>query len=481
VSETPLNPTADPDAVAETPAPHHGAPKGDLTQGPILKTLIAFTIPTLISNLLQTLNGTINSIWVGRLLGESALAATANANVVMFLMFTAVFGFGMATTVRVGVFFGAREIDKARRCAGTGLGFCTALAMSVGLLGWCFAVPLLHALSTPEASRAEALAYLRVIFVTLPLSTISLQVSMGMRGTGDARTPLHAMILTVALDIILNPLLIHGLGPVPALGIAGSALATAIANFAGSAMMIWKIYAKDMPLRLRGRELAYLIPRKAELTYVLAKGLPMGAQMLLLSSAGVIMISLVNREGLDASAAYGASLQLWNYLQMPAFALSSAVSAMVAQNVGAGNHARVGRITATGVASNFALTGSFGLLILVFSRPLLVLFLGPQSAAVPLAQHIQLICTGSFVLTGIMVILNGTMRAYGAVMVPLGIMGIAMYPARLGFYWLAYPHIGAEAVWWTYPAGSIVAVGLTVLAYTRGGWRKRRHLAVPKG
>lgn len=470
----PSGPAANTDP-AEGTTPPRPALRGDMTQGPILKTLIAFTVPTMISNLLQTLNGTVNSIWVGRLIGESALAATANANIVMMLLFAAVFGFGMATTVRVGQYFGAREIDNARRCFGTGLGFCAVLAMSVGVLGWVYSPALLHALGTPGASRLEALAYLRVIFITMPLGTISLMVSMGMRGAGDARTPLHAMILTVAIDICLNPLLIRGLGPVPSLGIAGSALATAIANFVGSAMMIWKIYRKDMPLRLRGAELAYLIPRKAELAYVLAKGLPMGAQMLLVSSAGVIMVGLVNREGLDAAAAYGASLQLWNYLQMPAFALSSAVSAMVAQNVGAGNHARVGRITTMGVLSNFALTGTLGLLIVAFSRPLLVLFLGSASPAVPLAQHIQLICTGSFVLIGIMVILNGTMRAYGAVVMQLVVMFIAMYPARLGFYFLAYPHIGGEAVWWSYPVGSSVAVLLTWAAYARGGWRQRRH------
>jgi len=77
-----------------------------------------------LSNVLQTLNGSINAIWVGRLLGESALAATANANVVMFLLFAAVFGFGMATTVRVGQYFGARDIDAARRTFGAGIGFC---------------------------------------------------------------------------------------------------------------------------------------------------------------------------------------------------------------------------------------------------------------------------------------------------------------------------------------------------------------------
>ena len=82
--------------------------RGDLTQGPILKTLLVFSVPTLIANVLQTLNGSINAVWVGRLIGESALAATANANVIMFLMFAAVFGFGMATTVRIGQHFGAQ-------------------------------------------------------------------------------------------------------------------------------------------------------------------------------------------------------------------------------------------------------------------------------------------------------------------------------------------------------------------------------------
>ena len=131
--------------------------------------------------------------------------------------------------------------------------------------------------------------------------------------------------------------------------------------------------------------------------------------------------------------------------------------------------------------SNLALTGSLGLVIIAFSRPLLVLFLGQHSPAVPLAQHIQLVCTWSFAVIGIMVILNGTMRAYGEVVMPLVVIFTAMYPARLGFYYLAYPHIGGEAVWWTYPAGSAVSTSLTLLVYLRGGWRNKRHLAVPKG
>lgn len=462
------------DPATETEVPPQELPtiKGDLTQGPILKTLLLFSMPMLLSNVLQTLNGSINAIWVGRLLGESALAATANANVVMFLMFAAIFGFGMATTVRVGQHFGARDIDAARRTFGSGVGFCFGISLFVAVAGWFYAPALLDTLGTPAASKTEALDYLRVVFITLPFGSINMMVSMAMRGAGDSKTPMYAMILAAAIDVCFNPLLIMGVGPLPRLGIAGSALATACANLTGMAYQLWRIYQQDLPMRLRGPELGYAIPRSAELRYVVTKGLPMGAQMLLVSSAGLIMVGLVNREGLDAAAAYGASLQLWNYLQMPAFAISTAVSAMVAQSLGAGDHHRVHQVTVTGMSANLALSTLVAALIVIFDHSLLALFLGGGSPALSIAQHIQLICTASFVIVSVTMILTGTMRAYGAVVAPLVIMFLGLYPGRLGFYFLARPLIGSEAVWWAYPVGSTLTVALTLGYYRFGKWRK---------
>ncbi len=207
----------------QTPPPRApaGQMKGDLTQGPILRTLLMFSVPMLISSILQTLNGSINAIWVGRLLGESALAATANANIVMFMLIALVIGFGTATTVRVGQFFGARDIVGARVNFGTGIGFCILLGLVTAVVGLVFSRAILGALGTPAASADLALAYLQVVFLTIPFGVVSMMVSMGMRGAGDSKTPLYAMILTAAVDVVLNPLLIIGPGPLPTLGIAG--------------------------------------------------------------------------------------------------------------------------------------------------------------------------------------------------------------------------------------------------------------------
>lgn len=448
--------------------------RGDLTQGPILRTLITFSIPTLFANLLQTLGGTINTIWVGQLLGEGALAATANANIVVFLAFAFVFGFGMAATVKVGEYFGARNIDAARRVFGTGTGFCTMIALAGAVAGWFFASPLLHLLATPQVIHDQALDYIRISFLSMPFSTIGMMVSMGMRGAGDARTPFHAMILSTVLGIALNPLFILGWGPIPAMGIGGSALANVFASLGSAWLMIYLAYRRDLPLRLRGRELRYLIPLKAELHYVLSKGLPQGAQMLINSSAGVIMVGLVNREGMLTTAAYGAVLQIWNYIQMPSFAISMAVSAMVAQNVGAGHHGRVGKITIAGIWANTAVTALMTVLLLVFDGPLLSLFLGHGSQAIEIAAHIQLLSTWAWIISGVAMIMVGTLRAYGVVMVPLLIMFISQYPARLGFYHVLHPVMGSDALWWSYPFGTFASLVLTWLAYTRGGWRKAR-------
>ena len=264
------------------------------------------------------------------------------------------------------------------------------------------------------------------------------------------------------------------------MGIAGSATATAIAGYVSLAALVAYVYARDLPLRLRGPELAYLWPRRAELGYILGKGLPMGAQMLLVSSAGIVIVGLVNREGLLAAAAYGASLQLWTYLQMPAMAIGAATSAMAAQAIGAGVMDRIDKVSRAGIIANIALTGTMTALLLLFDRAALVLFLGPDSPAVPLARHIQFLASWSFIVFGVTIVLFGTMRAGGVVIAPLVSLGIALFPARLGFYYVFRGTLGQDALWLAFPFGSFIAMALALVAYRRSGWRQHARAISPE-
>src|SRR6188472_4509422 len=177
--------------------PHGGR---DLTQGPIAKTLLAFALPTLASSILQSLNGTINAIWVGRFLGEGALAATSNANMVMFLLTAFVFGFGMAATILVGQAWGRKDIDQARRVFGTAGGSFLLVTIAIAFAGWHLSPAILDLLGTPGDAAPLALAYLRVIFLAMPALLLLTLAMMALRGAGDSMTPLWFMIVAVLLD-----------------------------------------------------------------------------------------------------------------------------------------------------------------------------------------------------------------------------------------------------------------------------------------
>src|SRR4051794_4871502 len=203
-------------------AARRGPPqRGNLTEGPIGRTLLAFALPTLASSILQSLNGTVNAIWVGRFLGENALAATANANMVMFLLTAFVFGFGMASTILIGQFWGRKDVDGARRVFGTAAGGFGLITIGIAVAGWLLSAAILGLLGTPAEAAPLALAYLRVIFLAMPAVLLLTLLMMALRGAGDSLTPLWFMTLAVALDSGLNPVFILGLGPAPRLGIAG--------------------------------------------------------------------------------------------------------------------------------------------------------------------------------------------------------------------------------------------------------------------
>lgn len=457
-----------------------GGAKRDLTTGPIARTLLAFALPTLGANILQSLNGSINTIWVGRFLGESAISATANANTIMFLMFAGVFGFGMAATILIGQSMGRRDIEAARRAFGASIGLVMTGAAIIALLGWIFAPDILHVLATPTEVMPLALAYLRVIFLGLPATMLLVLLGMALRGIGDAVTPLWFTVLSVVLDSGLNPVFIQGWFAMPRMGIAGSAVATLIAVHAAALGLLAYIYVRDLPIRLRGHEIGWLIPSPALVRTIVSKGLPMGAQMLVVSLAALTMTGMVNRYGVETSAAYGVSMQLWGYVQMPAFALGAAVSSMAAQNIGAGLWDRVDRITRSGLVFAALLTSTLVVAILVFDRPVMAVFLGAESPALPIARHIQVLASWNFIVFGMTMVLFSTVRANGAVWAPLLMLIFALYPVRLGFAVAFEPSLGADSLWWSFPLGSIANLIMAGSYYRYGGWRRQRLVVPPE-
>jgi Na+-driven multidrug efflux pump len=206
----------------------------------------------------------------------------------------------------------------------------------------------------------------------------------------------------------------------------------------------------------------------------------MGAQMLVMSTAGLTMIGLVNRHGVETAAAYAVSQQLWTYIQMPAMAIGVAVSSMAAQNIGAGKWERVNAITRSGIVYNTIITLVVITAIILFDRQVMTLFVGSDSPAIPIARHIQLISSWTFVMFGATMVLFSTVRANGATVPPLIILAVAFYPVRLGFAVFGQPLIGADALWYAFPIGSMVSLLLAAWYYRSGHWREQVLIVPPE-
>jgi putative MATE family efflux protein len=462
------------------PGGFHGRRGGpDLTTGPIGKTLITFALPVLGSNILQSLNGSANAFWVSHVLGEAGLTAVNNANQIFFMMLGAAFGVTMAANILIGQAVGARDEATAKKVVGTATTFFLFISLVIGIAGGILTPHILDAMKTPADARIDAIAYLRVIFAAMPFVFFFNFVMMAQRGTGDSRTPFYFALLQVGLDIVLNPLLLMGLGPFPKLGIAGSAVSTLIAQTVTLAMMIVHLYRTRSILALRPRDLRLLIPDLRIIGTLLGKGTPMGVQMMVISLAAVTMLSFVNSYGVHTSAAYGAASQLWTYVQMPAMALGAACSSFAAQNVGAQRMDRVERVARIGALYAILFTGT-PIVILELADPIVLqAFLPSTSPSLPIAVHINNFVLWGFIPFGMAFILSGIVRATGAVWPPLFGMFVSLWVVRVPFAKALEPHLHADAIWLAFPVGSATTLLLAAAYYMYDGplgWRRARML-----
>ncbi|WEG11071.1 MATE family efflux transporter [Pullulanibacillus sp. KACC 23026] len=442
-----------------------------LTEGPIYRTVFFFSLPLLLGNILQSLNGTINSIWVGHYLGADAFAATANVNNINFLVFSLTFGIAMASSIVVGQHYGAKRYDEAKRVIGTGFTFFLLFSLVITVLSEVFATDLLGLLHTPKSVMPYAVPYLRTFMITVTFGNLYNFITMALRGAGDSKTPFYFLLVSVVIDTVMNPVLIFGLGPFPKMGIEGSATATLLAQFICLSCLISFLYYINHPLSLRVKELRYLLPIPNLVKLMTQRGMSMGLQMMVASTSSMALIDLVNTFGSTAVAAFSASMNITNYISMPAMAIGASVSNICSQNVGANQWDRVKRTFEAGLVYNLVMTGALAGLVYLFNKDILHLFV-TEPAVVQLGIHVNDVTAWSFILFGVMNILVSTVRSTGAVLFPLLISFVTLWVIRIPFSYLFAYHLGINWVWWSFPISFIVSDILLFIYYFNGGWKR---------
>ena len=204
--------------------------RSSLIDAPIVQALLAYAGPVLGGTIVQSLNATINQFWVSRLLGDTSIAALANSNTIIAVALGAIIPLTMVTSILVGQAIGREDIAGAKRVVGTSTTVLVLLATFTAVTIALLAPQIPRYIGAPEAATVPMTRYLQVLTFSLPLSFSLLLLQTIQRSAGDSLSPFGFLSLSVLLDILLNPLLIRGFGPFPPAGVAGSAIATLIAQ-----------------------------------------------------------------------------------------------------------------------------------------------------------------------------------------------------------------------------------------------------------
>lgn len=438
---------------------------------PLWKAFLFFLAPMLLGNILQSLSGTLNNVYVGQMLGVGALAAVSSFFPLMFFFIAFMIGLGAGASVLIGQAWGARDTGQVKAIAGTTLTVGFAFGLLVALFGGAFTTPLLVALGTPADILPDATRYARIMLIAMPGLFIFLLSTAMLRGVGDTVTPLFTLAISTCIGLLITPALIRGWGGLPPMGVASGAVATVIAFVIATTWLGFRLRRQRSPLAPDADLARHLRVDPQILRSVLKIGVPTGVQMIVISLAEIALLSMVNSYGSNATAAYGAVNQVVAYVQFPAISIAITSSILGAQAIGAGHVDKLGGIARTGLLMNLVLTGSLVLLGYLFSRPLMGFFI-TSAPVLELAQTLLHIMLWSSVIFGMASVLSGVMRASGSVLVPTAISIFCIAAVEVPVAWFLSHRIGINGIWTAYPV-AFIAMLMLQSAYYRLVWRKK--------
>jgi len=450
----------------------------DFTEGKIARQVIDFTLPIMLGNVLMSAYGIINLIWVGRLLGHKAVAAVAACLPIIMLMPAFLIGLGMATNVLIAQAFGRKDTAMLRKILSNSFFSSILFCLLISLLGILFRHQLLQWVHTPAEIYDMALSYLTIMMATLVFHFYVSWMNGMLRGLGDATTVVKILTLLAGFNVVLVPLFIRGIGPLPPLGVAGAAWGSGAA--AALTCLIGYVYLLRFNPYINMRQWDYSLDGNI-IREVFVIGVPASLQMMVISLAGVFIVSLVNRYGTAVTAAFGIGMQVDMLMTIPFISIGIAATTISGQNLGAGNLERVFETTKISVCFGLVVGLVCTVVLLAFSEQIGGIFLKKSAESSRVLGYVRDYyrwIAFIFPCFGVVFAVHGVLRSAGDTLALLALSFIAMFMIRIPLaYSLAGPGgFQQDGIWMAMLASSALAVGLNWLYYRRGPWKKKRLL-----
>lgn len=441
----------------------------DLTTGSIPKHLVRFSLPMFIGNLLQTALGFTDAIWVGNIVGPNAVGATQVSFPIQFLLIALSNGATLATTILVSQYYGAGDHEKVKKTVNNSFSVALIFGALLTAMGLLLCDDILIWMNTPPEIFPMASSYLKIIISGFIVTFLVNLIMSILRGIGDTMTPLIFMAIAVGINIVLDPILIIGIGPIPKMGFNGSAVATVISQVIGLVTALIYLNRKNHFISIDFKSLKL---ERAHVIKLLRIGFPSMLQQSLISINSVFITGMVNRFGADATTAFGASGRIESIVFMPAMSIGLAVSAMTGQNLGAGNVKRVREVFKWGAIMTAGITLTLSAIIVLFPKLLLSMFVRkPEILEIGIGYLRTL--GFAYILFALMFVSNGVINGSGRTLVTMAITVLSIWLIRIPLAaLLSSTSLGINGIWLAVVIGFAVGLAASVVYYFAGRWKK---------
>jgi len=446
-----------------------------LVEGPLGPAVWKIAWPTMLTNMIGGLQGIVDHALVGHLVGFQGNAAIGVAWQIFLVVIVFISSLFTGMSVLVARFAGAGEEDKVNRTVYQA--FLTAAGISLLVmapLGYALAPTLLDLVNAAPAVQAEALPFLRISFLFSIGMLVFFMLGGALRSAGDARTPMVLGVVMTVLNLVLNVILIRGLGPIPAFGTRGSAMGTMTASGLVSLYALVKLWRGGWVVSFpRGESLA---PDWTIIRSLFRFGLPTGIQGIAMNLGGVFLVGFIGSlaQSAAAQAAFAVSYtQLFSLITWTSIGLLGATSAVAGQSLGAGQPDRAA--AAVHVAARLGLTGAglIGFFFLFFPRQLLGIFGMNEPAAVEIGVQLLRVLSVSGLFVTVALTYTGGLQGTGDTRSPLyiSILSQILVPLGICFVIRQTGNLDPLDIWIAILIGHMTRCALSVLRFRQGKWR----------
>lgn len=449
-----------------------------LTEGPILRSLAALTVPIVFANILQTAYQLTDTFWVGRL-GAEAVAAVSLSFPVVFLLISLGSGLGIAGTILVAQHRGRGDQRQVDYVSAQTVVMMLAASVVVTVVGYAVSGPAMRLMGAPTEVLRDATSYLQISFLGMVFMFGFFVYQSLMRGVGDVTTPMLIVLATVVLNLALDPLFIFGWGPVRPFGVAGAALATigtqAVAMVIGFGLLAGGRHG----IRVHLRDLA---PDLALAGRMFRLGLPASIEQSTRALGLTAMVFLVATFPTTVVAAYGIGARILSFVIIPSLGLGMATTTLVGQNLGAGNVARAEHIARLSALAGMVVLSALGVAFFFAARPMTAFFVPGETAVIAEGARFMHLMALTFGFIGVQMVTSGTLRGAGATVSAMVLAIISLWVLRfpLAVILSKGTELGADGLWWAFPTSNVLAGLIATVWLLRGRWKHTRIAGVER-